>query len=246
MNFCRRLTSGSSDTEMTTHRLTARYQRDGFVFLQLIGPSMVRQVIQDADRVAALCADMHRSRGDFNLESPGGGYGGQHGDEEDPYVGCLRKVSNFVRYSPAARTVAADRCTTRVVIMLIGKATLIHSVLWCKLPSIGAAKPPHQDAPYLSGQPDDFVTLWIALDNASRENGCLHMIGGSQAVGPVNHGAAEPQLFLNDTDRATATAVALAPGEAVAFHPWTIHWSDPNTSEFPRRALMLRYLRVYD
>jgi len=38
---------------------------------------------------------------------------------------------------------------------------------------------PHQDSTYLYTSPDSLVGFWIALDDATMENGCLWVIPGS-------------------------------------------------------------------
>jgi phytanoyl-CoA hydroxylase len=49
----------------------------------------------------------------------------------------------------------------------------------CKNPEIGGAVPPHQDSTFLYTDPPSAVGFWYALEDATRENGCLSFWPGS-------------------------------------------------------------------
>jgi len=55
----------------------------------------------------------------------------------------------------------------------------------CKQPEIGGAVPPHQDSTFLYTDPPSAVGFWIALEDATRENGCLSFAKGSHKRAPV-------------------------------------------------------------
>lgn len=55
----------------------------------------------------------------------------------------------------------------------------------CKQPEIGGAVPPHQDSTFLYTDPPSAVGFWYALENATRENGCLSFLRGSHRWAPV-------------------------------------------------------------
>jgi hypothetical protein len=159
-----------------------------------------------------------------------------------PSAGALRKVSNVVEHSPAAALAAAHPDVLAAARDAVGAAwvDLAHSILWCKPPSVGSAKPFHQDAAYLDGDLDRYVTVWIALDPATSLNGCLRLVPGSHRV-DVDHIGSESQINGPEWSAAVVD-LPLEPGAAIVFHPRLIHASGPNHSQEPRRALMLRYL----
>lgn len=108
------------------------------------------------------------------------------------------------------------------------------------------ASPWHQDWPYWKGSHK--VSVWIALDPANRDNGCLKIVPGSHRQGEMSHdGAAEDGLgFANRLDPARiddrdVTAVELAAGSAVIFHDLLFHASYPNASGRERWALISTY-----
>ena len=49
----------------------------------------------------------------------------------------------------------------------------------CKQPEIGGAVPPHQDSTFLYTDPPSAVGFWYALEDATKENGCLSFWKGS-------------------------------------------------------------------
>lgn len=223
------------------------YEHSGYGIVEhLLDAHTVLKLLGDADSVIACATNLDHSSGDFNLEAPGGGYLDELESRDTAYRGVVRKVSNYVNHSPAALEVSQrPEIVCMVGSLLGGNLDLVHSILWCKPPrGAGSAKPPHQDAPYLEGDPRDFATVWIALDRCTPENGCLYMIPTSHVGGLRDHHSPELQVGP-DTWRGQETeAIILEPGSAVLFHPYTLHASGMNHSDGPRRALMLRYRRV--
>ena len=62
---------------------------------------------------------------------------------------------------------------------------LLQSMVICKQPEIGGAVPPHQDSTFLYTNPPSAVGFWIALEDATKENGCLSFAPGSHRKAPV-------------------------------------------------------------
>lgn len=58
----------------------------------------------------------------------------------------------------------------------------LQSMIICKQPEIGGAVPPHQDSTFLYTNPPSAVGFWYALEDATRENGCLSFLPGSHKV----------------------------------------------------------------
>ena len=90
------------------------------------------------------------------------------------------------------------------------------------------------------------VTLWVALDDASVDNGALTVIPGSQVLPaqPLVHSGSglfgagmDPQLVGG----VSPVVLTMAAGDVSAHHPQLIHGSPANTSDSDRRALVLRY-----
>jgi phytanoyl-CoA hydroxylase len=112
-----------------------------------------------------------------------------------------------------------------------------------KPPLIGREKPWHQDNAYFNLPPETTVVgIWIALDEALPENGCMFVISGSHTAGPVVH-FKRRDWQICDTDVAAhrALTVPLKPGGALLFHGLIHHGTPPSSSPLRRRALQFHY-----
>ena len=62
---------------------------------------------------------------------------------------------------------------------------VLQSMIICKQPEIGGRVPPHQDSTFLYTDPPSAVGFWIALEDATMDNGCLSFAKGSHRRAPV-------------------------------------------------------------
>ena len=125
-----------------------------------------------------------------------------------------------------------------------------HHKMILKEPHVGGAWTWHQDYGYWYNNGclfPDMASCMIAVDRATKANGCLQVIRGSHRMGRVDHvkkgdqtGADEERIDAA-LERLELVHVELAPGEAVIFHGNTLHRSDQNTSEDPRWAFICCY-----
>jgi phytanoyl-CoA hydroxylase len=159
----------------------------------------------------------------------------------------VRKFVDFTDDFPALRRIAMDRCLHATLDRLLGEGrVLFQEMALVKPPRIGTAKRWHQDAAYFRvSDPGLIVGVWIALDPATRANGCMELIPGSHLAGPVPH---VPMGDVNEChirpDLVAAdhrVAIEMAPGDALVFHPCLHHMTEPNHSDMRRRALQFHY-----
>lgn len=81
------------------------------------------------------------------------------------------------------------------------------------------------------------ATIWISLDRARTTNGCLYYARGShKEVHPSRIG-----LEYFDESNPSAVAAELNPGDAAIHSSLTVHWSNPNKSQYPRRGISYFY-----
>ncbi|KAI0142241.1 phytanoyl-CoA dioxygenase [Xylariaceae sp. FL1272] len=71
---------------------------------------------------------------------------------------------------------------------------VLQSMIICKQPEIGGAVPPHQDSTFLYTNPPSAVGFWYALEDATKENGCLSFLPGSHKWASVK------QRFVRSQD----------------------------------------------
>jgi phytanoyl-CoA hydroxylase len=157
----------------------------------------------------------------------------------------VRKVWRFVDYEPRLDALArVQQGIQSVLENLLGeKCHLIQDMALLKPPFIGTEKPWHQDAAYFGwGPPENLIGVWIALDAATAENGCMHALPGTHREG------ATPHIHLRDcqiADERVQTErdviVPLAPGGAMFFSSLLHHGTPPNKSAQRRWALQYHY-----
>ena len=102
----------------------------------------------------------------------------------------------------------------------------------------------HQDRAVARKEADltRMVTVWIAITDATLENGCLQVIPGSHKEVMHPHCPARQLGIPHQTiDIDSAMPLPVKAGGAVLFHPLTIHGSRENTSDSIRWSFDLRY-----
>jgi phytanoyl-CoA hydroxylase len=125
---------------------------------------------------------------------------------------------------------------------------LWQSMYIFKQPHIGGEVRWHQDASYLISDPPAVTGIWIAIEDAHRENGCLWVQPGGhisplREIYQVNHVTGEGELIDLDMtpwprdDEAIAVEVAI--GSIVIFHDHMPHYSSRNLSEHSRHAFTM-------
>ena len=125
-----------------------------------------------------------------------------------------------------------------------------HKVMM-KEPRVGGAWEWHQDYGYWYVDHSVLFPLlascMIALDPATKNNGCLQAIRGSHRLGRVEHVAingqmsADPERVEVALDRMELVYCEMQPGAALFFDCNLIHRSDRNCSENPRWAMICSY-----
>lgn len=156
----------------------------------------------------------------------------------------VRKVFSFVDYDPRLKAVSEHPALLAALERIIGEPpVLFQDMALSKPPRVGTEKPWHQDCAYFEFHLDTpVVGVWIALDEATYENGCMHVVPRSHREGAVVH-FQRRDWQICDTDVATAdnVVVPLKPGGCLFFHGLVHHGTPPNRTDSPRRALQLHY-----
>lgn len=115
-----------------------------------------------------------------------------------------------------------------------------------KAPHTAVPTPWHQDAGYWVDLPDKrAVSIWVALDDATLDSGCMWYVHGSHLTPlrqhwPAGKGGGAIECECSE-DEPGATYVPLAPGQAAAHAGHTLHYSRGNTTDGHRRAYILNY-----
>jgi ectoine hydroxylase-related dioxygenase (phytanoyl-CoA dioxygenase family) len=134
--------------------------------------------------------------------------------------------------------------------LLEGEVYHYHSKMIMKDPKIGGAWTWHQDYGYWYQNGVLFPLLCsasIAVDRATRENGCLQVIPGSHLMGRIDHtlsgdqAGADMERVEKLLERTEPVYCEMEPGDALFFHCNLLHRSDRNRSDEPRWSMICCY-----
>ena len=122
---------------------------------------------------------------------------------------------------------------------------LWNSSFFAKPAVNGQATPWHQDGEYWPIRPLATCTVWVAVDDATRENGCLRFIRGSHRSGRLlsHRTNSSPDLTLNqelvesEYDEEEAVDLVLEAGRISLHDVFLAHGSEANDSPRPRRGV---------
>ena len=216
-------------------------------FYERAGHYTVPGVFSAAEMDAA-AADIERWGEEFLRELPA--------DQRRWYVDggvkardVLRKLDNPHHFRPSVQALARDPRLVSLVEGVIGAGVSVYfSQIFFKAPEGGGPKPAHQDNFYFGPRdPEKLVTAWIAFDDATVENGCLHFGEGTHRRALLPHAAPRDEPFNLQVPAEASAGIALTPAPVpkggVSFHHGAVlHQSGPNHSKRWRRACALHYV----
>ena len=158
---------------------------------------------------------------------------------------AVRKLGWFCDHEPKLRRMADHPKLLAAVSKLMGGAEprRFQDMALLKPPGGGREKPWHQDKAYFNYPVDTpVVGVWIALDEATLENGCMHLLRGGHKEGPRLHWARRDWQIC-DTEMLGLEAVAapLPAGGALLFDGLLPHGTPTNRSGARRRAVQFHY-----
>jgi hypothetical protein len=134
--------------------------------------------------------------------------------------------------------------------LLGGEVYHYHSKMIMKDAKVGGAWAWHQDYGYWYQNGVLFPWLTsasIAVDRATKENGCLQVIKGSHLLGRIDHvlsgeqAGADPARVREVLKRLDLEYIEMEPGDVLFFHPNLLHRSDQNHSDHPRWSMICCY-----
>ena len=156
-----------------------------------------------------------------------------HLDAHVPFFGEMLRSDPFVHLSE---------------LLLEDQVSPVGMQWFDKPPGISKPTPAHQDGFFFMLEPNEAVTMWLALDDVDDANGCIRYVPGSHKAGMRSHGKTEVVGFsqaitdFGEKDRQQEVAIHAQPGDLLVHHSMTIHSAGGNTtSNRHRRALQLVY-----
>ncbi|MCS6776997.1 MAG: phytanoyl-CoA dioxygenase family protein [Chloroherpetonaceae bacterium] len=105
--------------------------------------------------------------------------------------------------------------------------------------------PWHQDDGYTPVTPSPYLTLWLALNDATVENGCVWVLPGSHRLGLLPHKPGPTGLTCYPLDAPDqGVPVPVRAGSVVVFQSLTVHKSGTNRSSGMRKAYIIQYAQA--
>ena len=127
--------------------------------------------------------------------------------------------------------------------------TPVQSMYIFKQPSIGGEVVPHQDSTFLNTEPPTCVGIWLALEDCTLDNGCLHAVPGTPPVTrimSVDHDSSERSIeFIGEAtavDLSRASPLCVPAGTLILLHGANVHFSRANTSPHSRHAYSVHFV----
>jgi len=161
----------------------------------------------------------------------------------------LRKINEGAAHDPVFMEHSLNSAILDVIEDLLGPDLKLFGDQMFVKPPGGLEKTYHQDSAYFFIEPMAIITAWVALDDATLENGCLWVIPGSHRQGVLDHsevwmvGDRQDQKIPDAAiDRSKEVPVLLKAGDCSFHHSLLMHRSGPNNTAHFRRGQATHYM----
>jgi hypothetical protein len=147
-----------------------------------------------------------------------------------------------------AKATRSHRIIDRLEAIFGDEVYIYHNKIALKYPGVVGFSH-HQDYAYwykMGNVYPDMATCFIAVDRATRRNGCLKLVEGSHVLGRIDHierdgvsdSGVDPERLEQVLERMPEVPIELESGDAVIFHCNVLHASDDNRSDESRIGLL--------
>ena len=218
----------SGPFHVITEAQARRYDEDGFFVLEdALGRDELHALIAAIDPFEERQTDALR-------ELEGGRFFIARADE-------ITFTTHLVRESPLLRAFTRSPPLTGLCADLLGPDVRLY---WdqavYKKPGTESPFPWHQDNGYAFVEPQQYLTCWVALTDATEDNGCPWVVPGLHRQGTLAHEYSDIG-FVCLRDPAQAVAVPARAGSIVVFSSLTPHSTGPNRTDRTRKAYIVQY-----
>lgn len=227
------------------------WEKDGFVLIRGFLDPKVGQQMED-ETIAAIRADPpsnHLGQPAYILAN---GMLVQPESQVPPRAEMpedfVAKVFNTHLAGAAHDFAVSDRAASVVASILGDDIDVFQSMFILKNPGAWG-QPWHQDSYYFNFDQQPQVGLWLAISEATLENGCLSVLPGSHDNPVLPHvpdrrnGANQGYLEILGLDESEAVPVLMNPGDLLVFNSYLLHRSVDNCGTARRAAMVYHYGR---
>jgi ectoine hydroxylase-related dioxygenase (phytanoyl-CoA dioxygenase family) len=219
--------SAAGPFRVLTEAQARAYDEQGFfVFESAFDAATVEKILGEIDPFEEKSTEWLRSKGGSVLISD---------------ADAITFTTHLVKTSPFLKDLVSGGVLGDIAHDLIGPAVRLY---WdqavYKKPEKPRPFPWHQDNGYAFVEPQQYLTCWIALTDATASNGCPLVVPGLHKLGTLEHWWTDFgfQCVEDPTDVQTAEVKA---GSIVVFSSLTPHQTGPNTTDAVRKAYIVQY-----
>jgi len=168
-----------------------------------------------------------------------------------PKLGNRGQLNNLHVFSPYINEIIRKPEVLSAVETIIGPNILVWSTsVFLKDAHSSSFVSWHQDLTYWGLSTDHEVSVWIALSEVNKANGCMHFLPGSHHLGQLQHeDISNSENLLTRGQKASfkinesaTVKVELKPGQASLHHGYLLHGSGSNRTSQPRLGMVITYL----
>jgi ectoine hydroxylase-related dioxygenase (phytanoyl-CoA dioxygenase family) len=225
---------------------TEAWERDGYcVSRGVVTAAELDELRAETDRLSELIlSDVERySQGRYvPRDEEREGY--EVAPATGPAANQLRMIEPLVDLSFVFRELSRSEAVTAPARGALGEEVRLFEDKLNLKPPGGSGFTWHQDwSCCWRAHTDELVTCLLYLDDSTEENGCLEVIPGShegRAVRPFVEGS-KYEVAITADDERQVLPLPLAAGDMITFDPYLLHFSKPNRSSGPRRAILYTY-----
>jgi hypothetical protein len=225
------------------------FEELGYLKIGRLEDTELRKLQDEIDAIMLGEAPLDYDRLLMQLDSETGAYE-DAGEQTLGFKGATRNYRKIqeLEADPVFREYLIDPVFRDICARAYGPGTpvaLFRAMFMNKPANRGTFLPWHQDRWTMLDR-DPLLTVWTALDPATKANGCVQVIPGSH-----RHGLINPTHAAGFLSKAQAAAICtpdrivyieLEPGEVVLLHNYLLHASDVNRSLQSRRAFSVCYM----
>ncbi|GER08744.1 SnoK [Iodidimonas muriae] len=224
----------TNDLRIASPAQIAQFNQDGYFLLEkAISPQWIEKLLAQIDPIEAGITDTT-----LTLE----------GDRSFTYkADAITFVRNLVAHSDMVRDLVKSPVFRGLGHDLIGPDVRLY---WdqavYKKPEKARTFPWHQDNGYTLTDPQAYLTCWLALTDATLENGCPWVLPGLHKHGTLIHDSTPDGIQLRGATaplmEKTAVCVPAKAGDMVVFSSLTPHKTGANTTSSIRKALIIQLM----
>jgi ectoine hydroxylase-related dioxygenase (phytanoyl-CoA dioxygenase family) len=217
-----------------------QYEEDGYVVIpDVVPPQELKALLERLDEYAY----ERRPAGEVRIQIEPRVV---RGEMQVAHKGdAVRKMEGLVENDDLFRALGLRPNIVGMVTSVLGPdLKMFRNAVLMKLAGVGSAKGMHQDSPYWPIEPMALASMWIALDPATLENGCMTAVPGSHRGAPLPHVHVTDDYIVEEAeyDVSKVVPIPMPAGAGLLFHSLLLHGTAPNISSKPRRAITLSYM----